>query len=112
MTDVLARLRALQAHDVPVTGGRTLAYVYDSGLEEADEVGRAAVAAFAGSNGLDPTAFPSLLTMENELLRERARREPEATFRLITRFHWIMLALSVLTVAGAVAGSHGFLLFS
>ncbi|HET6653834.1 MAG TPA: aminotransferase class V-fold PLP-dependent enzyme [Nocardioides sp.] len=72
MTDVLARLRALQAHDVPVTGGRTLAYVYDSGLEEADEVGRAAVAAFAGSNGLDPTAFPSLLAMENELVGRAA----------------------------------------
>ncbi len=58
MTDVLARLRAMQAGDVPVTGGRTLAYVYDSGLEEADRVGREAVAAYAGSNGLDPTAFP------------------------------------------------------
>ena len=72
MTDVLARLRALQAHDVPVTGGRTLAYVYDSGLAEADEVGRAAVAEFAGSNGLDPTAFPSLLAMENELVGRAA----------------------------------------
>lgn len=68
MTDVLARLRALQAGDLPVHGGRTLAYVYDSGLAEVDEVGRAAVAAYAGSNGLDPTAFPSLLTMENELV--------------------------------------------
>ena len=66
--DVLARLRELQADDVPVTGGRTLAYVYDSGLPEADRVGREAVAAYAGSNGLDPTAFPSLLTMENELV--------------------------------------------
>ena len=68
MSDVLARLREMQAGDVPVTGGRTLAYVYDSGLEEADQVGREAVAAYAGSNGLDPTAFPSLLTMENELV--------------------------------------------
>jgi sphinganine-1-phosphate aldolase len=68
VTDVLARLRAMQAGDVPVTGGRTLAYVYDSGLEEADRVGREAVAAYAGSNGLDPTAFPSLLAMENELV--------------------------------------------
>ncbi len=66
--DVLARLRAMQAHDVPVTGGRTLAYVYDSGLAEADRVGREAVAAYAGSNGLDPTAFPSLLQMENEVV--------------------------------------------
>ena len=68
MSDVLARLRAMQAGDVPVHGGRTLAYVYDSGLAEADRVGREAVAAYAGSNGLDPTAFPSLLTMENEVV--------------------------------------------
>src|SRR5690606_40561090 len=58
--DVLARLREQQAADLPVLGGRTLAYVYDSGLAEVDEVGRAAVAAYAGANGLDPTAFPSL----------------------------------------------------
>ena len=68
MSDVLARLRELQRGDVPVTGGRTLAYVYDSGLEEVDRIGREAVAAYAGSNGLDPTAFPSLLQMENELV--------------------------------------------
>ena len=73
MNDVLARLRAMQSADVPVTGGRTLAYVYDSGLEEADRVGREAVATYAGSNGLDPTAFPSLLTMENELVGFAAR---------------------------------------
>ncbi len=66
--EVLARLEALRADDVPVTGGRTLAYVYDSGLPEADRAGREAVAAHAGSNGLDPTAFPSLLAMENELV--------------------------------------------
>ena len=68
MTDVLARLRALQAADLPVHGGRTLAYVYDSGLPDVDRIGREAVAAYAGSNGLDPTAFPSLLQMENELV--------------------------------------------
>ncbi len=65
---VLAALEALRQHDLPTHGGRTLAYVYDSGLPEADEVGRAAVAAYAGSNGLDPTAFPSLLHMENEVV--------------------------------------------
>jgi sphinganine-1-phosphate aldolase len=73
VSDVLARLRAMQTADVPVTGGRTLAYVYDSGLAEADRVGREAVAAYAGSNGLDPTAFPSLMTMENELVGFAAR---------------------------------------
>jgi glutamate/tyrosine decarboxylase-like PLP-dependent enzyme len=68
VTDLLARLHEMQRGDVPVHGGRTLAYVYDSGLADADEAGRAAVAAYAGSNGLDPTAFPSLLQMENELV--------------------------------------------
>ncbi|GAB2887709.1 pyridoxal phosphate-dependent decarboxylase family protein [Nocardioides pacificus] len=68
MSDALARLRELQTGDLPVHGGRTLAYVYDSGLADVDRIGREAVAAYAGSNGLDPTAFPSLLTMENELV--------------------------------------------
>lgn len=68
MTDPLARLQQMQAGDLPVHGGRTLAYVYDSGLPEVDRVGRAAVAAYAGSNGLDPTAFPSLVAMENDLV--------------------------------------------
>ncbi|HQR26987.1 MAG TPA: aminotransferase class V-fold PLP-dependent enzyme [Nocardioides sp.] len=68
MPDPLTRLRELQAGDLPVHGGRTLAYVYDSGSDEVDRVGREAVAAYAGSNGLDPTAFPSLLVMENDLV--------------------------------------------
>lgn len=42
---------------------------------------------------------------------ERARHDPQATFSLVTRMHWILLGLSLLTVAGAVAGSHGYLLF-
>jgi sphinganine-1-phosphate aldolase len=66
--DVLTTLRALQALDLPAHGGRTLAYVYDSGLADADAVGLEALAMFAGSNGLDPTAFPSLLRMENDLV--------------------------------------------
>ncbi|TQK72490.1 MULTISPECIES: aminotransferase class V-fold PLP-dependent enzyme [unclassified Nocardioides] len=66
--DIRARLAALQADDLPVHGGRTLAYVYDAGLAEVDALAREAVAAFAGSNGLDPTAFPSLLAMENDLV--------------------------------------------
>jgi sphinganine-1-phosphate aldolase len=68
MSDALARLREMQTADLPVHGGRTLAYVYDSGLPDVDRIGREAVAAYAGSNGLDPTAFPSLLQMENDLI--------------------------------------------
>ncbi len=66
--DIRERLVQLRARDLPTHGGRTLAYVYDSGLAEADAVGREALAAFSSTNGLDPTAFPSLLQMENELV--------------------------------------------
>lgn len=68
MTDALTQLREMQSADLPVHGGRTLAYVYDSGLPDIDRIGREAVAAYAGSNGLDPTAFPSLLRMETEVV--------------------------------------------
>ena len=37
----------------------------------------------------------------------RAARDPEGTFALIQRVHLVLLALSLLTVAGAVLGVHG-----
>jgi len=40
-------------------------------------------------------------------LIERAKHDPEGTFRRIQRMHWVLLTLSLITVAGAVAGSHG-----
>ena len=61
-------LAGLRARDLPTRGGRTLAYVYDSGLEEVDDLAAEVVAAFAGTNGLDPTAFPSLAAMESDLV--------------------------------------------
>ena len=66
--EVRRQLVGLREHDLPTHGGRTLAYVYDSGLAEADELGREALAAYGGTNGLDPTAFPSLLRMEQDLV--------------------------------------------
>ncbi|MGO8918947.1 MAG: hypothetical protein ACLQJR_23855 [Stellaceae bacterium] len=40
-------------------------------------------------------------------LEARARRAPEATFALLQRLHWALLVLSLVTIIGAVAGSHG-----
>lgn len=40
---------------------------------------------------------------------ERAKRAPEATFARIARLHAVLLALSLVTIAGAVAGAHGWL---
>ena len=37
-----------------------------------------------------------------------AKKRPEATFRLIQRLHWVLLTLSLITVVGATAGSHGW----
>src|ERR1019366_1611885 len=36
----------------------------------------------------------------------RAEAKPEATFRLVERFHWLLLVVSMVTILGAVAGSH------
>ena len=70
--DILGELRALRAEDLPTHGGRTLAYVYDSGLSGVDELAASAHALASSANGLDPTAFPSLLRMENDLVAAAA----------------------------------------
>ena len=46
----------------------------------------------------------------HRLFLNRARRDPEGTFRLVQRMHWVLLAASLGTVFGAAAGSHGWLL--
>ncbi|MER5963515.1 aminotransferase class V-fold PLP-dependent enzyme [Streptomyces sp. NPDC002057] len=66
--EVLAELGALRAADAPTRGGRTFAYVYDAGLEGLDELAAAAYTAFATVNGLDPTVFPSVARLENDVV--------------------------------------------
>ena len=66
--DVLTELTALQARDVPTHGGATMAYVYDSGRTDIEELAAAAQAAFQWTNALDPTAFPSVARIENDLV--------------------------------------------
>jgi sphinganine-1-phosphate aldolase len=70
---ILAELRELRAGDLPTHGGRLFAYVYDPALDGLDDLARAAHATSAHVNGLDPTAFPSLLAMENALVGAAAR---------------------------------------
>ncbi|MFG2103006.1 pyridoxal phosphate-dependent decarboxylase family protein [Micromonospora echinaurantiaca] len=70
---VLAELRRLRKLDRPTHGGRLFAYVYDPAVPGLDELAVAAHAASAHVNGLDPTAFPSLLAMENALVGAAAR---------------------------------------
>ncbi len=42
-------------------------------------------------------------------MREKAEINPEKTFRNIFRMHIILMLLSLITIVGAVAGSHGWL---
>ena len=55
----------------------------------------------------------ALFVLEPRFLRARfaARlaREPERALARMERHHWFVLGLSLAVVAGAVAGSHGFL---
>jgi uncharacterized membrane protein len=41
---------------------------------------------------------------------DRARADPDGTLTIVTRLHWILLIVSLITVLGAVAGSHGLFL--
>ncbi|MCU1417448.1 MAG: gadB 1 [Schumannella sp.] len=66
--EILARLDELRAADAPTHGGHVLSYVYDSGLAELDELAARAVRAVQPVNGLDPTTFTSVATLERELL--------------------------------------------
>lgn len=70
---VLDEIRGLRAADRPTHGGRLFAYVYDPAVPGLDELAHSAYALSAHVNGLDPTAFPSLLAMENALVGAAAR---------------------------------------
>jgi hypothetical protein len=55
----------------------------------------------------------ALFVLEPLVLRrrfaERLKRDPDGALARMMRHHWLVLALSLVTVAGAVAGSHGLL---
>jgi hypothetical protein len=40
-----------------------------------------------------------------------AIRRPAATFAWLAALHWLLLTLSLITIVGAVAGSHGWLIY-
>lgn len=41
--------------------------------------------------------------------RRRATRDPDAVFALMQRAHWVLLAISTVTIGAAVLGAHGML---
>jgi sphinganine-1-phosphate aldolase len=71
--DVLARLKSMKANDLDTHGGRTWAYVYDTGRRDVDELAAAAFVEFLHENALDPTVFPSVLQLETEIVAIASR---------------------------------------
>ncbi len=65
---VLTELAELRRDDLPTHGGTTTAYVFDSGVAEVDAVALRAYELLAHVNGLDPTQFPSVARIENDLV--------------------------------------------
>ncbi len=43
----------------------------------------------------------------HKLFLNRAKKNPEKTFAIIQVMHWLLLTVSLITVLGAVMGSHG-----
>jgi glutamate/tyrosine decarboxylase-like PLP-dependent enzyme len=66
--DILRALEDYRTHDVPWKQGRAFGYVFDA-RHEALELGKRAYMMFITENGLDPMSFPSLLRLENEVVR-------------------------------------------
>ncbi|MET7999725.1 pyridoxal phosphate-dependent decarboxylase family protein [Nonomuraea glycinis] len=66
--DLLAELARLKQHDLPVRGGQVTSYVYDTGRPEVHEAAARAYFEMLEVNSLDPTAFPSVVEMEKQVV--------------------------------------------
>ena len=65
--DVLKKLLSLRENDLNWRSGRVWAYVYPPG-DETEKIQKTAYMEFLTENALDPTAFPSLRHMENDII--------------------------------------------
>ncbi|MEU6782435.1 aspartate aminotransferase family protein [Nonomuraea angiospora] len=66
--ELLAEVARLRSHDLPVRGGQVTAYVYDTGRPEVHEAAARAYSEMLEVNCLDPTAFPSVVEMERQVV--------------------------------------------
>ncbi|HLT36816.1 MAG TPA: aspartate aminotransferase family protein [Enhygromyxa sp.] len=64
---IAERLEAFRDADLDWRSGKVWAYMFDPG-ETAERVIKQAYTAYLSENGLDPTAFPSLVRMEKEVV--------------------------------------------
>lgn len=72
--ELLDRLAALRDADLPVRGGKVTAYVYDTGRDAVHDLAATAYREMLEVNCLDPTAFPSIVALEREVVGAVADR--------------------------------------
>ncbi|MEW5850959.1 MAG: aspartate aminotransferase family protein [Myxococcota bacterium] len=82
--DIVNALEGYRKNDLPWKTGRTFGYVYDPG-HVAMEIGKEVYASFLTENALDPTAFPSLARIENEVVG-MARRQARGDDAVVGTF--------------------------
>ncbi|MBO3752484.1 aspartate aminotransferase family protein [Streptosporangiaceae bacterium NEAU-GS5] len=68
LAGLLTELAALKSDDLPVRGGKVTAYVYDTGRPEIHDAAHRAYAEMLEVNMLDPTAFPSMVALEKQVV--------------------------------------------
>jgi sphinganine-1-phosphate aldolase len=66
--DLLAEIARLRRDDLQVRGGKVTAYVYDTGRPEVHDAAARAYFEMLEVNTLDPTAFPSVVAMEKQVV--------------------------------------------
>ncbi|MCC5578055.1 aspartate aminotransferase family protein [Microtetraspora sp. AC03309] len=66
--ELLDELAELKAGDLPVRGGKVTAYVYDTGRPEIHDAAHRVYAEMLEVNMLDPTAFPSMVALEKQVV--------------------------------------------
>ena len=69
--ELFQKMESYRSNDQDCRSGQVFSYVYDAGAD-VDEVGKKALTDFLHESGLDPTAFPSVMQFEVELVRMAA----------------------------------------
>ncbi|WP_067453308.1 pyridoxal phosphate-dependent decarboxylase family protein [Actinomadura macra] len=72
--DLRFELARLRNADLPVRGGQVTAYVYDTGRDAVHDLAAGAYLEMLEVNCLDPTAFPSVVTLERQVVAAVADR--------------------------------------
>ena len=65
--EIMQKLQDFRSGDMNTRNGRTWAYIYDPG-DKAEEICQKAYMMYLTESALDPTVYPSVMRMENELV--------------------------------------------